>query len=165
MWKDIPGWEGLYQANKAGVVRSLGRQCKMQFRKGRELTQVKKSKRYLAVTLTKGALRKQLLVHDIVLATFVGPKPAGHQARHLDGNMFNNDLANLCYGTIQENNNDKKVHGTMAKGERHGMAKMTAEKILFIRSSDKSDKELAHMFGLTPGYVYAVRRRVSWKHI
>lgn len=50
--------------------------------------------------------------HTLVLAAFVGPRPAGMDARHLDGNPGNNRLDNLAYGTRAENMQDKRRHGT-----------------------------------------------------
>jgi hypothetical protein len=61
------------------------------------------------------------LVHQLVLETFVGPCPENQETRHLDGIPANNRLENLCWGTSQENNGlDKRRHGTLALGERHG---------------------------------------------
>lgn len=52
--------------------------------------------------------------HALVLAAFVGPRPDGLCARHLDGNPANNRLDNLAYGTYAENMQDKRRHGTNA---------------------------------------------------
>jgi hypothetical protein len=52
-------------------------------------------------------------VHHLVLRAFVGERPVTierGEIRHLDGNKTNNVLANLCYGTIKENADDRKRH-------------------------------------------------------
>jgi hypothetical protein len=57
-------------------------------------------------------------VHSLVLLAFVGPRPAGHEVRHLDGNRQNNRLSNLAYGTPAENGQDQLRHGTHAMASR-----------------------------------------------
>jgi hypothetical protein len=50
-------------------------------------------------------------IHDLVLETFVGPKPPGACVRHLNGNSRDNRLENICYGTYSENMYDRVAHG------------------------------------------------------
>ena len=52
------------------------------------------------------------LVHRLVLEAFVGPRPEGMVARHLNGDPGDNRLENLAWGTQSENNYDKVRHGT-----------------------------------------------------
>lgn len=51
-------------------------------------------------------------VHHLVAEAFIGPRPAGLEIRHLDGDSRNNAAANLRYGTHSENELDKVRHGT-----------------------------------------------------
>lgn len=51
-------------------------------------------------------------VHALVLLAFCGPRPAGLEIRHLDGNPQNNRADNLAYGTTSENQYDRVIHGT-----------------------------------------------------
>jgi hypothetical protein len=48
--------------------------------------------------------------HVLVLETFVGPRPDGMLARHLDGNPANNHVGNLAWGPVQENCRDRDRH-------------------------------------------------------
>lgn len=66
-----------------------------------------------------GGGKKSVRVHVLVAQAFLGPRPAGHETRHLDGDKLNNQLKNLAYGTCSENNLDKVRHGT------HNMARKT----------------------------------------
>ena len=70
------------------------------------------SKPYLRVDLVddEGKYRKPYL-HDIMLASFCGPKKVGQMVRHLDDNPSNNTLANLVYGTATENKSDAIRNG------------------------------------------------------
>lgn len=55
------------------------------------------------------------LVHRLVLVAFRGPCPEGLECAHLDGNRFNNALANLVWVTKTENEAHKRLHGTNPK--------------------------------------------------
>ena len=103
--------------------------------------------------LARGGYRKVLLysgsrakvatyrVHRLVLLAFVGPKPAGHQARHFpDRDPTNNQLSNLQWSTPKVNHADKHTHGTMAKGSRNAKWRddLTEARILAVLSQCKS---------------------------
>lgn len=52
------------------------------------------------------------LVHQVVAEAFHGPRPAGLETRHLDGDLLNNRSENLAYGTHGDNVADSVLHGT-----------------------------------------------------
>jgi hypothetical protein len=67
-----------------------------------------------------GEKERNVTVHSLVLEAFVGPRPDGMQCRHFpDRNPTNNRVSNLSWGTPLENANDRRVHGTIACGDRH----------------------------------------------
>ena len=103
-WTTVPGYEGRYQVNEEGQVRSLPRRRT----RGGILKSLVNKRGYLTVTL--GATKRE--VHKIVAETFLGPRPEGMEIRHLDGNPLNPAVINLAYGTRSENNRDKRQHGT-----------------------------------------------------
>lgn len=94
-------------------------------------------------------------VGAIVLRAFVGPPPEGHECRHMDGNPLNDSLDNLSWGTPLENHADKRRHGTIAVGERHGKTKLTAEQIteLLGLKGRMTQQSAADKFGVSRGYV------------
>jgi hypothetical protein len=65
-------------------------------------------------------------VHHLVLEAFVGPRPAGHEAAHGDGDKTNNALANLRWATPKENAADRYRHGTVLFGTRHPLGRKTS---------------------------------------
>ena len=70
----------------------------------------------------------------LILESFVGPAPTrAHEAAHGDGNRLNNALSNLRWATHQENEEDKRKHGTLYKGDAHPSAKLTFELAAEIR--------------------------------
>jgi hypothetical protein len=84
--------------------------------KGRVLKPARSSSGYPILNLGR---RAQQFVHRLVLETFVGPRPAGHQAVHGDGDRYNNALTNLRWATRKENEADKRRHGTLLLGARN----------------------------------------------
>lgn len=109
VWRDIPGYEGRYQASNLGRVRSLDRYVKCarggkgtRLLKGRVLRPAgQQSDPHLRVVL--GHKAPGSCVHTLVALAFIGPRPEGCDIRHLDGNPLNNHADNLAYGTRTEN--------------------------------------------------------------
>lgn len=66
---------------------------------------------YLTVVLFVNGTRKTQLVHQLVLKTFVGPRPKGYDSCHGDGDKSNNHLSNLRWDTRSENMKDLYRHG------------------------------------------------------
>lgn len=89
------------------------------------------------------------------------------EARHLCGNGHLGcvNFRHLTPGTRKQNMADAIEHGTIATGERHGMAKLTAADVLAIRASTEDRGTLAARYGIRKPHVWRIQRRVSWKHI
>lgn len=111
-WLPVVGWEGLYEVSDLGHVRSLARRTPGGIRGGRTLRLAVARNGYLCVSLWKLGVGTTRTVHTLVTEAFIGPRPEGHQVRHLDGNRAHPELSNLAYGTPAENSADMKVHGT-----------------------------------------------------
>jgi hypothetical protein len=133
-WRDVPGYEKLYQVSDMGRVRSLGadKNHKGKILKGRIVNKYG----HLSVQLCKKCKARSFLIHRLVLLAFVGPCPDGMECRHLDGNHQNNKLKNLKWGTSSENRRDAMKHGTWRpvkgpdnSGSKHGLSKFN-EKII-----------------------------------
>ena len=90
-WKDIPGYEGLYQVSNTGFVRSNGNIT----HKFQHILKPKNKKGYLWVCLYKNGVKKEHSVSYLVYETFIGPVPKGMQINHIDEDKTNNSLENL----------------------------------------------------------------------
>lgn len=134
---------------------------------GRELKQTWSGARGYLVVHPSGASSQQ--VHTLVLETFIGPRPDGSQARHLDGDKSNNALGNLKWGTALENGADRDRHGRTAKGERGGLAVLTETDVREIRARHRKRRVtwqmLADEFGATTHCIAAILARKTWKHL
>lgn len=123
-WRDIPGWEHLYQVSDLGRVRSLKREVaggngSRAIRGGRVL-KPSPTYAYLHVTLSRDNVRSNHRVHVLVMTTFGGSRRAGMHACHRDGNASNNRADNLYWGTPMENQRDKARHGTDRRALKRG---------------------------------------------
>lgn len=121
------------------------------------------------VGLKRNGKNRPYYVHSLVLEAFVGPRPPGMFCRHFpDRDVANNRLSNLQWGTAKENGNDKIIHGTAAKGERVGTAKLTTEKVLYIRSQRTNGRKLqdiADELGVDQSLISSIALRKVWRHI
>lgn len=115
IWKDVDGFEGLYQVSDTGLIRSLDRLITQENRdgyapikrlyKGRILKCRKDKDGYLRVCLCKqGDKKKFFFLHRLVALTFVDGYFNDAVVNHKDGNKFNNNAENLEWCTVQHNN-------------------------------------------------------------
>lgn len=108
IWKDIKGYEGIYQVSNLGKVRSLdrykyqkGRYGQMRrFYKGKILKLSKDKYGYLTVKLCHKIFYK---VHRLVAQTFLENPKNKYTVNHKDGNKQNNSVDNLEWATVKEN--------------------------------------------------------------
>lgn len=117
-WRDVPGFEGSYQVSDDGRVRSLDRLIVnragvVRLWRGRvHRTPVRGDYPHIHLTDSHGGPGRNAGVHILVAEAFLGPRPAGMQVAHTDGNALNPRLDNLRYATPSENEADKRRHGT-----------------------------------------------------
>lgn len=161
-WRPVIGYEGRYEVSDLGRVRSLARIVAIGTNSRVLLGAVLKPKvlrnGYLAVGLwaTKGRAR-WVLVHRIVLEAFVGPAPAWHETRHIDGDKANCRRANLEWATHIDNMRDQYRHGTRIMGDKHHSTKLTEELARWVRDSHQTGSEVARVLGVTANIVSRVR--------
>lgn len=111
IWKDIPGYEGIYQISNKGNILALNYHLS---NKPSLLKQDTSDKRgYRRITLSKNSGTKRYCVHRLEWETFYGPIPKGMQINHKDENPANNLLYNLelvnAAGNINYGHHNKKV--------------------------------------------------------
>ncbi len=172
-YREIEGYSG-YRIGSDGTVWSRwkrgGEKDRGFVAVWRQLTPVKIGKGYLAINLSKEERNRTLrYIHRLVLTAFVGPCPEGMQCCHNDGNRINNRLENLRWDTRKNNEADKVAHGTLAKGEGHGQAKLTAEQVIAIRTAYTiggiTKSELGARYGVSRSLIRFIVRREIWQHV
>ena len=121
---------------------------------------------YRIIRIVHQGRRRYLKVHRLICEAFHGPCPENMVSRHLNGIRTDNTPDNLCWGTPQENSDDKIRHGTMCVGELHGRAKITrhqAERIRQRCAAGESQTSVATDFGISQSVVSGIVRRKIWK--
>lgn len=167
IWKDIPGYEGRYQASTEGRIRSVTHRVRLVVR-GKETTRLMQGRvlrpgRYsksghVSVVLGHGAGGSP--VHQLVALTFLGPAPNDCEVCHNDGDPANNALSNLRYDTRSEN-----IKDVLRQGGR--WRKLTREDVQEIREMLKNGykgKEIADCFSISQNCVSAIKtgRTFGW---
>lgn len=103
-WKDVVGYEGIYQVSSYGRVKKNN---------GKELSQRKDQDGYLIVTLYKGGIRADYKAHRLVGMAFIDNPNNYPVINHKDENPSNNHVENLEWCTVKYNcnygNRNKKL--------------------------------------------------------
>jgi transposase len=127
VWRDIPGWEGLYQASTWGRIRRLNI-LKPSLTSGTGYPAVGLP----AESVGKHTTSKRHHVHALVALTFIGPRPLGMHIDHKDGNRENAEPENLEYVTPKENNHRSYVTGN----NRHRLSEKQMDRVADLYFED-----------------------------
>lgn len=158
-YRNIPGFTG-YRVGSDGSVWSCFRGPLMTS-EWKQLKPQPHGKGYLALHLWQNGERKKRLVHRLVLESFEGIRPDGFEARHLDGNPSNNAIANLLWGTNQDNASDTRRLGRYATKLTEDQAK----EIKLRRSNGEMVKTIAADLGYPRTTISSVLNGHSWRHV
>lgn len=171
IWKDIKGYEGLYQVSNLGRVKSLERKVR---HRGRLITIKEK---YLKVTISeysngyrrtsiglhKGGKQDSTDVHTLVAEAFIGERPnAKAEIRHINGDATDNRLINLIYGSRSDNRIDMYRYGT-----KSARGKFDPSEVIEIRKeldSGLSVRKLAENYEVHESSIRRIKNRetFSW---
>ncbi len=98
-------------------------------------------------------------VHHLVLEAFVGPCPEGMECCHGPGGASDNGVENVRWGTPEENDGDKHLHGRILRGDRHPLTKVSDRDIALIRflaGEGVGHDILAAAFGVHRGHIAGI---------
>lgn len=117
-WMPVVGWEGAYEVSDLGRVRSLARTITyFSSQWGKDVQRPVRAAVLRPKTNPSGHKQVTLTgqsdkwVHHLVLEAFVGPRPAGHEGLHRNGDPSDNRRINLRWGTRGDNLRDMVRHG------------------------------------------------------
>ncbi len=171
IWKDIEGYEGLYQVSNLGRVSSSPRNGTILNK--RILKNILSNSGYFLVDLSKNNIQKKVLVHRLVAKTFI-PNPKNKlQVNHINGIKTDNRVDNLEWVTAKQNNlHARKIGLVNDYGSNNKLSKFTNEQIKFIRDNYiKNDKEfgcraLAKKFNVSKSTIsYIINNKTYYKNI
>jgi len=102
IWKDIPGYEGIYQVSDMGLVRSVDRMSSNGKKlSGKNMSVQKDALNYRRIRLRKDGVSRTEKVHRLVLLSFIGV--SDDVVDHINGNPSDNRLVNLRYVSSRQN--------------------------------------------------------------
>lgn len=146
IWKDIKGYEGLYQVSNLGRVKSL-RDKNKKYRE-KILKQYKDNCGYYYITLSANSNIKKHKVHRLVAQAFILNPENKPQVNHIDGNKQNNTVSNLEWCTQEENM--KHAYRTGLQKAKKGKDNSLSRKVICIDTGKKygSTREAERLTGI-----------------
>lgn len=174
-WRDISGYDGVYQISSFGRIRSLTRKCcDGRTRKGQIMSPYIDQDGYKRITLTTSRKRKHYYVHRLVAEAFI-ENPIGYeQINHKDENKLNNHTDNLEWCDVKYNINYGKRNekaGISLGGENHYQHKLTNNIVRYIRENYIANdpiygqSALGRRFGVAQSVIRNAIIGKTWKHI
>lgn len=119
-WRDIKGYEGLYQVSNFGRIKALPKKRNngtgYYIQKEKIMKPQLKNKRYLGIYLTKEGKHKNYLIHRLVAENFILNPNNYPQINHIDCNKLNNNVNNLEWCTQEWNLEHALKNGLLTKG-------------------------------------------------
>lgn len=172
VWKDIKGYEGLYQVSNLGNVKSLARE---KYGNGKSILKVQEiilrpgmnDKGYYYVALNKDSKAKSCAVHRLVAETFIERIDGKKFVNHINAIKSDNRVENLEWCTHMENMQHAHKLGLIPykRGVKHHKAKLTDAQVLAIREDNRFQYIIAKDYGVSQGMIGFIKRRKNWNHI
>ena len=148
VWKDIEGYEGLYQVSTCGNVKSLPKVRRngtgTYIQKERLLKPSNTSTGYKKVELYKDGKRKSFKVHRLVAIAFIPNPDNKPEVNHIDGNKINNNIDNLEWVTSSENT----IHA-YETGSSPNKKELDEIRIIELYNKGTSKEEISRMFDVS----------------
>ena len=141
-WRDVVGYEGLYQVSSMGRVKSLERKVPKGYGERTVKERILKPKTnrygYLIVGLYAGGKRKMFFVHRLVCQAFHDNPENKLDVNHINENKTDNRACNLEWSTRKENCNHGTRNVRMAIAKSRPIAQYTLNgKLLKVWPSAK----------------------------
>lgn len=162
IWKDIKGFEGIYQVSNLGRVRSLDRIVKIKsrwgcmterFYKGRVLSPGTDTKGYKFVNLKKDGQNSECRIHRLVALAFVPGNFEGAVVNHKDENRENNIPDNLEWITFADNLNYGTARQRSTDGHGNSRPVEEIDKQGNVTNIYPSIEECARQTGYSPRHI------------
>ena len=168
-WRQISGFSW-YDISSEGRVRTWkpDRPSQRQARKTPKIMKQRKDRDgYPRVTLTDDDGKKKVVrTHIMVAHAFLGPAK-GRLVLHKKNKRTDPRLANLEYGSYEDNTDDKYISGTHQMGEQNSRAEITKKQAKEIwRLQGKSTQtKIARKYKISRQAVSDIHRGITWAEV
>lgn len=167
-WKDINGYGGTYQISDFGRVKSFFAGINKLHGK---IINPMMCRGYQYIVLYKNKKNQNHYVHRLVAIHFI-PNPenkpeVNHIGKDHNGvvTKLDNRYFSIEWATRKENEDHKFANGLAITGEKSHLSKLKDNDIYYIRESNKSNGELAKIFGVNKNHICSIKNYRSWKHL
>lgn len=180
IWKDIPNYEGLYQASDFGRIKTLEKVCISTSSTGRVYTRTmpekimkpQKNNKTLHRSIClfdKFGIMRRFGVHVVILTTFKGESMVAKSlCCHKDDVADNNVPDNLYWGTRKSNGEDAVKNGRMIQSDRHSSTKLNKADVIIIKArlrDGESPTNIAEDFSVSQACIRMIKIGRNWSHI
>lgn len=145
-WKQIPGYEGIYEVSDEGRVRSAKNKTTNSVLHGerkwqqRILKQKSDKNGYKRVSLWKNKMVKDFLVHRLVAMTFIEKVDGKDIINHKDGVQWNNNVSNLEWCTYKENNAHAVENRLNCHADPIILFNIVSKEVCYFKSKSEASK-------------------------
>lgn len=161
-WKEIPGYEGLYEVSNMGNVRNV--------RRNKLLKLSKTTNGYIRVSLCKNGIKTGLTVHRLVAEAFI-PNPYNlPEVNHRDEDKTNNRVDNLefCdrkYNVNYGTRNIRAKETAIKNGYYTGLSKEEYRKKYRDKNKEKiREKQREYMREYNKNYYEENKEKIIEQH-
>lgn len=175
IWKEIKGYEGYYSVSNKGRVKSLERVVPHDEGRGERVIKERiitnwVSNGYHNVSFSVDGKVTKHKVHRLVAAAFIPNHEDKFTVNHIDGDKTNNEVSNLEWATLSENNKhayDTGLYTTF--GENQPTSILKYDEVKKIRELHKTGnyfhRELAEMFGVSRRHIGNIINKKRWANM
>jgi hypothetical protein len=157
IFKDVVGYEGLYQVSNLGNVRSL------RYHKFKLLNLRKSIYGYTLVDLYSNKIKRTFNVHRLVAITFIDNPNNKREVNHINGIKHDNRLENLEWNTREENREHAKKTGLINnKGVNNHQCKLKEYDIIKIKNDNRPQSKIAKDFNISQTQVSRIKTNKRW---
>ena len=160
IWKDIKGYEGLYQVSNFGRVKSLDKTIKTKrytrLMKGKMFKVRLDCRGYPVTELVKNGFRKTFKIHRLVALNFIPiNQPEKLTVNHIDSNKKNNKPENLEWCTLEQNM--KHAYENKLKFRKYSDETIKEIRDLY-KNTSLTQKEIGNIYGINKSYIGSIVR-------
>jgi hypothetical protein len=151
-------WKKINHGGMIGYTRSL-------ITESHALKKTIDDKGYYCLRINRNGRWVTVDVSWLVLEAFIGQRPKRHEACHGSRGQKCDELNNLRWGTVAENQADRVRDGTSNRGERQWQAKLTELDVLIIKQSLRNGDgvvSLAKQYGVHYKTISDIKSGKNW---
>lgn len=173
IWKDIEGYENLYQVSNLGRVKSLGNgnARNPNFQKER-IMKARDNKGYLQVGLSKDGKKKRYQIHRLVAIAFIQNPNNLPQVNHISEDKTNNRVDNLEWCSAKYNINygtrNKRMSESLTNNPKRSKKVICVQTGVIYPSVRQVERELgfnqSNISSVCAG-IYKTAYGFNWKYI